>query len=416
MQIGTQNDDKFVTSYGGDSISAGNGQDRVVYDASRYVQGQVTQTIDGGAGTDTLTIRLTRAQFETMKKELYAYAATLPKELNFYDQNIRKTDENPFQIKPDMMKALIAGTLTTGQNNQSNFFTFDSIGVSIKQFEALRFEFVNAAPVVSGTVAGTATEDGAASTLSALAKATDSDPGTVLSVLVAPGTLPAGVSYDPGTKSFTLDPAHAAFQSLAAGETTMVKVSFLVSDGIASTPASVCWTVTGTNDGPKVSEAVKAGAVAEDSALDAQGAFAFTDLDLKDGHTLTIPGPDGARGTLAATITNASTGDGAGTVGWTYALNNEKAQSLAEGEVVTEIWTIQVSDGKDGTVNKTVTITVTGTNDAPVVTTPSTDATLHEDTAVPLAQGLIAFTDLDLADGHAASFAPAASQTALGTF
>jgi VCBS repeat-containing protein len=147
---GTQNDDRYTLAYGGESIAAGNGQDRITYDASAYVKGKpITQTLEGGQGTDTLTIKLTKAQFDAMKAELYNYAASLPKELNFYDQNIKKTAENPLQIKPDMMQALINGTLTTGQNNQSGFFEFQSIGVKVKQFEALRFEIVSAAPVVT---------------------------------------------------------------------------------------------------------------------------------------------------------------------------------------------------------------------------------------------------------------------------
>ena len=399
MLTGTQNNDTFLTAFGKESISAGNGQDRVIYDATAYVSGGSTQTIDGGAGTDTLTIRLSRAQFEALKGELDDYAATLPKELNFYDQNIKATADNPFQLKPDMLKALMAGTLTTGQNNQSSFFTFNSIGVSIKQFEALRFEVVNAVPVVSGAVKGTVAEDGAASTLNALANASDSDPGAVLLVMGVPGTLPAGVTYDALSKTFTLDPSNAAFQSLAAGETTIVKVSFMVSDGIASSPASVCWTVTGTNDGPKVVGAEnQGGAVAEDAALCTTGAFTFTDADLKDGHTLSVTAPDGARGKLTAFIAEDSTGGQAGTVCWTYALDNNKAQSLGESQVVTETWTLQVSDGKGGTVEKTVTITITGTNDAPVLTgsmavlVAGTEDADHTVTAADLLAG---FSDVD---------------------
>src|SRR5207245_772241 len=47
-----------------------------------------------------------------------------------------------------------------------------------------------------------------------------------------------------------LDPANAAFQHLAAGQTTVVTVNYGVSDGTATTPAAVSWTVTGTIDAP----------------------------------------------------------------------------------------------------------------------------------------------------------------------
>src|SRR5205814_10393295 len=97
----------------------------------------------------------------------------------------------------------------------------------------------NDAPVVSAAVTGTATEDAAVSTLNALANATDVDTGATLSVVNVPGTLPAGVSYDAASHSFTLDPSAAAYQSLAAGQTTTVAVSYGVSDGTATTAAQI---------------------------------------------------------------------------------------------------------------------------------------------------------------------------------
>jgi VCBS repeat-containing protein len=111
---------------------------------------------------------------------------------------------------------------------------------------------VNHAPVVTGAVIGTATEDGALSTLNALANASDADDLTVLSVSNVPQILPDGVSYDTTTHSFSLDPSNAAFQHLANGQTTTVAIDYSVSDGIATTPASVSWTVAGTNDAASI--------------------------------------------------------------------------------------------------------------------------------------------------------------------
>ncbi|MFH0297241.1 nidogen-like domain-containing protein [Bradyrhizobium sp. 31Argb] len=110
-------------------------------------------------------------------------------------------------------------------------------------------EIGNHAPVVSGAVTGSATEDGSPSTLDALANASDSD-HDVLTVVNVPTQLPDGVCYNADTHSFTLDPSVAAYQHLAQGEQTTVTVNYGVSDGDAITQASVSWTIAGTNDAP----------------------------------------------------------------------------------------------------------------------------------------------------------------------
>jgi VCBS repeat-containing protein len=111
---------------------------------------------------------------------------------------------------------------------------------------------VNDAPTVSGPVTGVATEDGAAVTLNALGNASDVDVGTTLSVVNIPAAadLPAGVTYDPATKTFSLDPSHAAYQGLAAGQTQTITVEYGVSDGTATTPAAVSWIITGADEPP----------------------------------------------------------------------------------------------------------------------------------------------------------------------
>src|SRR5581483_1977846 len=129
------------------------------------------------------------------------------------------------------------------------------------------------------------TEDGQASALNALANASDVDDNAMLSI-VLPSTLPAGVSYDAATHTFTLDPANAVFQHLAQGQTTTVTVIYGVSDGIVTTAASVSWTVIGTNDAPVVSGAVN-GAATEDGQASALNALANAS-DVDDNAMLSI--------------------------------------------------------------------------------------------------------------------------------
>ena len=54
-------------------------------------------------------------------------------------------------------------------------------------------------------------------------------------------------------------------------------------------------------------------------------------------------------------------------VGWTFTLddNDPILQSLAAGQTITQVYTVTVMDNNGGTVTQDVTITITGTNDAP---------------------------------------------------
>jgi VCBS repeat-containing protein len=105
----------------------------------------------------------------------------------------------------------------------------------------------NDAPIVSGAVTAVATEGGASVAVDALANAADIDIGAVLSVVDLPATLPAGVTYDAATHQFRLDPADPAYQSLAAGQQANITVAYGVSDGAAVAPASVVFSIIGTD-------------------------------------------------------------------------------------------------------------------------------------------------------------------------
>jgi VCBS repeat-containing protein len=69
---------------------------------------------------------------------------------------------------------------------------------------------------------------------------------------------------------------------------------------------------------------------------------------------------------------DAATGD------WTFSLNNA-AQSLKEGEQVQQMLTVE---SLDGTATETITVTITGVNDAPVAATTGNSASGDEDKAL----------------------------------
>ena len=73
---------------------------------------------------------------------------------------------------------------------------------------------------------------------------------------------------------------------------------------------------------------------------------------------------------------------GAGQVTWEFELNNENADVLTAGQTATvSIW-VRVSDGYADSEVKKLTVTVTGTNDAPTITSTDVAITVTEDDVV----------------------------------
>ena len=99
------------------------------------------------------------------------------------------------------------------------------------------------------------------------------------------------------------------------------------------------------------------------------GEIPFLDADLSDSHTVSVATPAGSAyvGQLIATVANDTTGDGEGVVKWTFSVNDAAIDFLAEGQKLTQTYTITVNDGHGGTATQDVTITLTGTNDAPTL-------------------------------------------------
>jgi VCBS repeat-containing protein len=77
-------------------------------------------------------------------------------------------------------------------------------------------------------------------------------------------------------------------------------------------------------------------------------------------------------GTLGGTLTLGAVSESAttepGSVGWTYQVANSATQYLAVGQTATETFTVTIDDQHGGTISQLVTVTVTGTNDAPTIT------------------------------------------------
>ncbi|MBV5303674.1 MAG: VCBS repeat-containing protein, partial [Chlorobium sp.] len=201
-------------------------------------------------------------------------------------------------------------------------------------------------------------------------------------------------------------------------------IAFTVNDGMVSSAiASQAVTVTEVNDTPVVATMDVTGGVTElptpvDNLIDS-GTISFTDADLTDAHSVSaVTASTGALGTLTPTITTDTTGTGlGGVVTWNYSVAASAVEYLAKEQTKEETFTFSLLDGHGGSVERTVNVTITGTNDTPVVAT--TDVTGRV-TKMPIPvdsltdSGTISFTDADLTDVHGIS-AVTASAGALGT-
>jgi len=145
-------------------------------------------------------------------------------------------------------------------------------------------------------------------------------------------------------------------------------------------------------------------AVREDLVLLATGNVVANDSD--DGTTLTVSNAGTTVG-ASGTLTLAPNGD------FSYLLDNASVQSLAEGEVIVDAFGYTVVD--DNTANPksasaTLTVSITGTNDAPVLAQAFLAQHAVEGEAFAYGFGTGQFVDVDQGDtlGYAASLADGA--------
>ncbi|MDY4375274.1 putative Ig domain-containing protein [Pectobacterium carotovorum] len=250
----------------------------------------------------------------------------------------------------------------------------------------------NASPVVSGTIAAQSIAQGGSLNVTIPAGTfTDPDGDTLtLSATLADGTaLPAWLSFNPTTGTFSGTPANGDVGSLT------IKVT--ATDGSsASVSTTFGLTVTNVNDAPVVATPIPAQSVAQDGSLSfTVPAGTFTDPDVGDTLTLSATLADGTA--LPAWLSfNPTTGTFSGTP--------------ANGDVGSLTIKVTATDGSNASVSTTFGLTVTNVNDAPVVATPIPAQSVAQDGSLSFTVPAGTFTDPDgdtltlsatLADGTA---------------
>ena len=225
---------------------------------------------------------------------------------------------------------------------------------------------VNDAPNVAGAVDSTATEDSGIQTIDLLAGANDVDVEDTLSITQL--NLLNGDDSGVSVSGSTLEIDTSAYQHLGEGTIETLTYVYSISDGQGGTvPQFAQITLTGSNDAAVIS-GVETGTVTEDDSptLSTSGSLTISDAD-NDESTFQPETLTGNHGQLVI--------DASGN--WVYTADNSQSsiQQLSPNSTLTDTFTICALDGTE----HTVTTTIHGNNDAPILTSGVTLAYVEND-------------------------------------
>ncbi|MBM6584378.1 VCBS domain-containing protein, partial [Microvirga sp. BT689] len=276
----------------------------------------------------------------------------------------------------------------------------DLSGGRSEQVVTITLTGTNDGPVaVADVAAGTENET---LTLDVLANDTDVDTGAVFTLVS--GVAPAGKGTAAVVDNKLVFTPGTAFDHLAQGATETVTLSYTMRDehGLESA-STVTVTVTGTNDGATIS-GTDAGSVTEDSTRTTGGTLIVTDVDTGEA---VFRAPASLNGTYGTFVFDAATGE------WSYVLDNSRSatQALAAGQTVSDTLTVT---SHDGTASHAIAVTLTGANDAAVISGTSTGA-VSEDGSQSTG-GVLAVADVDAGESTFKAVAAADLQQAYGSF
>ena len=195
------------------------------------------------------------------------------------------------------------------------------------------------------------------------------------------------VNPDTGVWTYTLDDRA---QGLAQGQTETDSFEITVTDAIGATVCkTVKVTLTGANDAPEITmNSVLDGGVEEDAGVTVSGQIDAKDAD--NGAILTFGAGDtdgiSAVGEFGSLVVDPVTGV------WTYTLD-DRVQNLAQEQTEFESFQVSVSDEFGASAMATVTISVTGSNDAAAISGTATGAVAEDVTTS--ANGTLSVADPD---------------------
>ena len=217
---------------------------------------------------------------------------------------------------------------------------------------------------------------------------TDPDTSDSLNVTAAGPASAQGAVVTVNAGDIRYDPTGvAAFIALAAGEPLLDTFSYTINDGNGGTDtATVSVTVTGVNDAPTATD--DSGLTNANVVLNipvSSVLFNDTDPDTSDSLSVTAAGPASAQGAVVTVNAGDIRYDPTGVAAFI---------ALAAGEPLLDTFSYTVSDGDGGTDTATVSVTVTGVNDAPAAA-DDLGATTNADVVLTIPASSVLFNDTD---------------------
>ncbi len=246
--------------------------------------------------------------------------------------------------------------------------TTDNNGASVTKTIAVTVNPVNDTPRIDPIATQSVTEDGS-KTITFHAHDIDTGDRLTPSVTATHGSATINAN---GDIVFTPDANYN-------GPATVV---LSVTDGTDITSQTINMNVTPKNDAPVITPITPTSATEDGAVL--QGSISATDIDSGDTQTFTTKNPP-------AGFTLHSDGS------YSFDPSNAAYQHLAQGEPLVISIPVTVTDSAGASDTKTLTFNLTGTNDAPVVSSSVTLAAGTEDTDLTLtaAQLLAHASDVD---------------------
>ena len=129
--------------------------------------------------------------------------------------------------------------------------------------------------------------------------------------------------------------------------------------------ATTALTFTSTDDGPGLYvDQIIVSADTAPATESTSGNITFSDIETGDTHTASFMPQDGGYvGTF--TLDPVSESGGSGSVGWHFTVDNADIQFLAQDQVLTQTYTVFITDDHGVSSAQNVTVALVGTNDAP---------------------------------------------------